>query len=209
MRNVFVMEAMWTRFFPAIQEVIAFVKAGRIGEIRRIETSFGYEAKFDPLSRIFHPDLGGGSLLDVGIYPLAISRMLMEETPHVLEGRGILTPTGVDESASWTLSYPSGAVSQGASAVVKNLPNQAIIFGTEGEIRIPQFWCPKEYSLNGETRTFEFPGRGFQFEADEVMNCLKFGLKESPLWSHSQTIHVMKQMDVIRKLIGVRYPQDL
>ncbi len=208
-KNVFVMEAMWTRFFPAIREVLSLVKSGELGSILRIETSFGYESSFDPLSRIFDPALGGGSLLDVGIYPLALTHMLLEESPAEIVASGKLSSTGVDESVSWAMTYSSGTRFLGESSVVNVLANEAVITGSDGEIRIPQFWCPKEYTLNGVTRSFDFPGRGFQFEALEVMRCLREGIMESPLQTHANSLHVMRQMESIRKMIGVRYPQDL
>jgi dihydrodiol dehydrogenase / D-xylose 1-dehydrogenase (NADP) len=192
LKNVFVMEAMWTRFFPAIQEVVALVKSGRIGKIQKVSTSLGYHLDFNPNSRIFNPELGGGSLLDVGVYNLAFNRMLIDELPSKIESTITNCSTGVDESASWTLNYPSGVSAVGESSVVKALENEACILGSEGEIRIPKFWCPRQYTINGELKQFEFDGMGFQFEAEEVMNCLREGLKQSPLWSHQHTLDVMQ-----------------
>jgi dihydrodiol dehydrogenase / D-xylose 1-dehydrogenase (NADP) len=202
LKNVFVMEAMWTRFFPAIQEIIELVRSGRIGKLLRIESSFGYESVFDPNSRVFNPHLGGGSLLDVGVYCISLARMLTEESLQEIHCKSQLSSTGVDESASWTITFPSGAIAVGKSSVTNILENEARIIGTNGEIHIPQFWRPKEYFLNGEKRTFEFEGMGFQFEAMEVIDCLKKGLTESPRMPHAHTLDVIKTMDTIRKLIN-------
>lgn len=201
LKNIFVMEAMWTRFFPAIQEVIELVKAGKIGKLLRIESSFGYESVFDPNSRVFNPHLGGGSLLDVGVYCISLARMLTDETSEEIHCTAQLSSTGVDESASWSIAFPSGIIAASESSVVNILKNQARIIGTNGEIIIPQFWRPKEYLLNGELRRFEFEGLGLQFEAKEVMDCLGKGFIESPLMNHRQTLDVMKMMDAIRKLL--------
>lgn len=193
--DVFFMEGMWTRFFPVIEEVKTLIRNDAIGKILSIESAFGYSAPFDPDSRIFNRALGGGSLLDVGVYSVAFAHMIIGETGKVTECEGVLAGTGVDESARWKLVYPSGAIANGESSVVKILSNEAKIKGTKGEIRIPQFWCPMEYSINGQKKSFDFPGRGFQFEADAVMNCLRKGILEEPRMTHLQSLEVMKILD--------------
>lgn len=198
LKKVFVMEAMWTCFFPAIQECLSLVNAGTIGQVLNIESSFGYQSTFDPASRIYDPALGGGSLLDVGVYTLAFTRMFIDEVPLTIESSAKLSSTGVDESASWNLAFPSGATAKGESSVVNDLPNEARITGTLGEIRIPLFWHPREFYLNGELRKFAYQGLGFQFEAEEVMNSLRNGLIESSRWTHQHSLEVMKLMDLVR-----------
>lgn len=207
-KHVFLMEAMWTRFFPVIKEVVHLVKSGQIGKVLRIEARFGYQTEFDPHSRVFDPMAGGGSLLDVGVYCASLTRMFIEEKPLKIEANAAMSSTGVDESVSWSLVFPSGGVATCESSVVKVLSNEARIIGTTGEIHIPKFWCPKEYFLNGSYNNFEFNGSGFQFEAEEVMNCLRSGLVESPLLTHQHVLDVMQTMDSIRESIGLQYPQD-
>lgn len=196
-RNVFVMEAMWTRFFPAIVEILDLVKQGAIGELTQVESSFGYKSEFNETSRIYNPELGGGSLLDVGVYSLALVRMLTEEKGQ-MQVTAKMSPTGVDESAAWAINFPSGLKASGSSSVTEVLGNEARLTGTRGEILIPQFWCPKEYFFNGTQHSFRFEGRGFQFEAREVMRCLRRGVNESELHSHRRTLDVMEMMDSMR-----------
>lgn len=202
-RNVFLMEAMWTRFFPAINEVLSLVNNGAIGKLKKIESSFGYKSVFEPSSRIFNPSLGGGSLLDVGVYSVSLARMLVSEMPATINASAVKSTTGVDESASWEMTYPSGISISGQSSVVNILQNEARIIGTEGEIRIPKFWCPREYYLNGELRVFDFEGMGFQFEAMEVEECVSSGLKESLLMPFQHTLDVMNIMDQILNRLEV------
>jgi predicted dehydrogenase len=205
-KRTFVMEGMWTRFFPAIMEVLEVIREGKIGRVLQIESSFGYESKFDPFSRVFNPSLGGGSLLDVGIYSVSFAQMIMSEKPSVGTASATLAQTGVDESAEWELSFSSGARAKGKSSVVKVLKNEAVIKGDRGVINIPRFWCPDVYFLNGERKEFPLIGRGFQYEALEVMNCLRKGKLESELVSHRFTMDVMETLDTIRGGIGLDYP---
>ncbi|MFL5786145.1 MAG: Gfo/Idh/MocA family protein [Bacteriovoracaceae bacterium] len=205
-RKVFVMEGMWTRFFPAIGEVIDLIRQGKIGKVLQIESSFGYQSQFDPASRVFDPTLGGGSLLDVGVYSVAFAQMLMNEKASVKEAKAVMSLTGVDESLEWELAFSSDVKAKGQSSVVKILRNEAIIKGDKGVISIPRFWCPNEYFLNGLKKEFHFEGRGFQFEAMEVMNCLRKGYLESELVSHQYTLDVMETLDMIREHIGLHYP---
>ena len=199
LKNVFFMEAMWTRFFPAIEEVIQLVNSGAIGKLTSIESSFGYKSNYDPASRVFNPELGGGSLLDVGVYSVSLARMIVNEYAADIESTAILCPTGVDESAQWKLAFHSGTNAIGRSSVKEILQNEAIITGSRGTIRIPKFWCPKDYYFNDEHREFEFPGLGFHFEASAVMSCLKNGVKEESRLSHQHSLDVMKIMDGIVK----------
>ncbi len=202
-KKVFLMEAMWTRFFPAIIEVISLVEDGSIGKLVKIESNFGYKSVFDPASRVFNTKLGGGSLLDVGVYSISLARMLVPEMPATINASAVRSSTGVDESASWEMTFSSGVSVSGESSVVNVFQNEARIIGTEGEIRIPKFWCPREYYLNEKHHQFAFEGMGFQFEAEEVMNCVKKGILESPLMSHQHSLDVMKIMDeVSRKMSG-------
>lgn len=196
--GVFIMEAMWTRFFPVIQECLDIVREGKIGKVVKIETSFGYAAPYDPQSRIFNPELGGGSLLDVGVYTIAFTHMFLGEKPSSIASSAVISKSGVDETTSWIMKFPSGASAFGKSSVVQILENESRIIGTDGEIRIPKFWHPNEYSLNGVVKESNFPGMGFQFEAEEVMRCFRQNSLESALWGPKDTLAVMGQMDKIR-----------
>lgn len=203
-KKLFLMEAMWTRFFPAIEEVLHLVKEGAIGELVKIESCFGFHSEFDPQSRLYDKALGGGSIPDIGIYCLAFTRMLVEEEPIDWKGKADFASTGVDVSAVWEQKFSSGIVSTGRSTILEVLSNEATITGTSGEIRIPKFWCPKEFFLNGVKKEFQFSGMGLHFEAQEVMECLKRNLTESPKQSLEKTLSVMKWMETLEKTISSR-----
>lgn len=201
-KDLYLMEAMWTRFFPAIEEIIELVKSGAIGEIVSIESSFGFRSEFAPGSRLYEKSLGGGSILDVGVYCLALTRMLVAGEPLSVTGTATYSSTDVDLTAEWEMVFPSGARSKGRSSIISTLENEARIVGTKGEIRIPKFWCPKEYFLSGERKEFPFEGMGFQFEAREVMKCLERGERESRKQPLQDTLSVMTWIDTLLLTVG-------
>jgi predicted dehydrogenase len=207
-KSVFLMEAMWTRFNPAIREVLHVVRSGKIGRVRKVEANFGYSSPFDPSSRVYDLSLGGGSLLDVGVYCISFAQMIFRDQPIEIETEAQIGRSGVDESARWQLKYRDGAYATGHSSVVQDTNHEAIIEGTEGVIRIPQFWCAKEYYLNGELRKLNFQGGGFQFEAQNVTDCILRGSLENEIMPLQDTLDVMETMDQIRQRWGLRYPGD-
>lgn len=134
-RHLFLMEAMWTRFIPAIVQVRRWLAEGVIGEVRMVVADFGFRAPFDPHSRLFDPALGGGALLDVGIYPLSLASMVLGRPVRVV-GLAHLGVTGVDEQSACVLEYAQGQLAVLYSAVRTTTPTEACILGTEGSIRI-------------------------------------------------------------------------
>lgn len=143
-RGVFLMEGMWTRFFPAMTRLREFLRAGLIGEVRAIHAAFGFRAAQDPADRLLNKRLGGGALLDVGIYPLSLAAMVLGTD---LEVRALshIGATGVDEQTALLLRSPTGAVATLACAVRTELPGDAFILGTHGRIHVPApFWRPRE-----------------------------------------------------------------
>lgn len=197
-KNVFLMEAMWTRFFPVICKILELIQSGVVGKIQQIEASFGYTTSFDPASRVFNKELGGGALLDVGVYCVSFAHMVLGESPVGVVASAKFGRTGVDEMSEWTLTFPSGAIANGRSAVTEVLSNEALIQGSKGSIRIPNFWHPKEFFLNGDKFESPYDGMGFQFEAREVIECLQAGRKESAKLPHNFSLSVMRSLDFIR-----------
>ncbi len=222
-RRLFLMEAMWTRFLPAMGKVRELIAAGAIGEPRMLQADFGFRADFDPRSRLFDPHLGGGGLLDVGIYPLSLSSMVFGQ-PVSVQGAAHVGKSHVDEQAAMVLGHAAGELSLLACGIRTTTPHEAVIAGTEGRLKVHAPWWrgsvvtlvpegerTSENPFSGETeRTFEvpYPGNGYQFEADEVARCLGEGWTESPTMPLDESIALMGTMDTLRGQWGIRYPGE-
>ncbi len=212
-KKIFLMEAMWTRFIPIMGKVRELVKDGAIGDVRMVMADFGFQAGFDPKSRLFDPALGGSALLDVGVYPISFASMLLG-TPEHVTGTAHLAPTNVDDNAGMLLRYPKGEIAVLATTVNVNTPQRATILGTGGRIEIhPPFWIPKALILsrNGQAdELIELPyeGNGYNYEAQEVERCMAQGLTESPIMPLDETLAIMKTMDDLRAQWGVKYPME-
>ncbi len=143
--QLFSHQAVWMRFFPAIAELRKQIKDGVIGEVKYVSATFGFRLpdKGGPL-RLTEPDLGGGAVLDIGIYPINFISMIYDGMkPESIHTSGWLTPTGVDELAAVTLKYPGERVAQLTCTTCLALPNEAIVVGTKGMLKLPSpFWCP-------------------------------------------------------------------
>jgi len=208
----FLMEAMWTHFLPAVGRAFELVRSGSVGELLMVQADFGFKAPFDPKGRLFDPALGGGSLLDVGIYPVALATRLLGE-PSRVQSSAVLGKTGVDEQAAMVLEYGGGRQAILSSAVRTETSHAAVLSGSEGRIRIePPFWRGQRLvvSAGGREETVDLPyeGNGYTHEAREVMGCLAGGLPESPRMTHEFSLSVMRTLDRIRAPWGMRYPAD-
>lgn len=211
-KNVFIMEAMWTRFLPvqsAIQEVI---KNGLIGRPRYIVAEHSQELTSKP--RLWDPELGGGTLLDLGIYPLNfIVRIL--GVPSKVTAKAHLTTDKVDESLSAILEYPSDAMATFFSSMSATGPAYASIMGSKGRIdldyRLLEQTTFRVYNNDAEiihSYSEEILGTGRQYQALEVERCIKAGQNESPTMSHKDTIDILKLADEMRFQVGVTYNND-
>ena len=142
-KGLFLMEGMWSRCFPAMAKVRELLKDGAIGEPRLMEADFGFRAGVNPESRLFNPALGGGGLMDVGVYPVSLAHMVFGE-PERIASLANLGSTGVDEEAAMLLGFPGGALGVLYTAVRVNTPQSVTILGTDGRIEIPSpWWTPK------------------------------------------------------------------
>jgi predicted dehydrogenase len=210
--NRFLMEAMWTRFLPIHETVRKWISAGRIGEIKLIEAAFGFAADFDAEHRLFDPDLAGGALLDVGVYPLTFARWLYGEEPRAVAVQASFAPSGVDDNVEMQLTFPSGGVAQLGCALRVVLPNVARVIGTEGHIEIPQFWRAREATLHcgGGVERASAPHvvNGFEYQIAEVGRCLAAGRVQSETVPWSESIAMAELCDRIRADMGLRYPAD-
>jgi len=211
--QAFLMEAMWTRFLPLMREILKLIASGSIGKIRYIRADFGFPAAFDPAGRLFNIRLGGGSLLDIGIYPLYLCMQLLGEPHRILAG-GRLSPTGSDETCHAILLYEDGASAVISSTLACQTSLTAEICGTEGSIRIPSPWYKNdrfEWNRLGEEShavQLEPMVNGFEYQIRETIRCLGLGLIESPHLPHSFSLAMSRAMDAIRHQLGVKYLTD-
>ena len=212
-RKLFLMEGMWTRFFPVMERVRALIADGAIGEVRMVEVNFGFRADWNPQGRLLNPELAGGSLLDVGVYCTAFSSMVFGP-PADLAGFAHIGETGVDEQAAWVFRYEGGALSLCSSAVRASTPMEATLNGTAGRIRVHcPWWRPTAMtvSLAGkEPELIEFPleGNGMNYEAAAVMECLRQGRLEHELMPLDETLQIIRTMDALRAQWSLSYPME-
>jgi predicted dehydrogenase len=209
----FVMDGMWTRCFPVVREIIRRIQTGELGEIRYLQADFGFRPEFNPTSRLFAPELGGGALLDVGVYPVALAFLVLG-APKQIVSHATLGATGVDELCSMLFLYDNGAQAVLSASLQAEMPKQANICGSQARIHMPApWWKPSEAYLvrnDGATEHLLYPyeGDGLQFEIRHVHDCLRQGLTESPWMPLDETLGIMRALDTLRAQWGVRYPSD-
>lgn len=209
----FLMEALWTRFIPSTRHLLARVQAGDIGRVHHIRADFGFRAEYDPEARLFNPALGGGALLDIGIYPVFLSQLLLGE-PQTVAAHATFAPTGVDSSVTMHFEYADDQTAILDCSFLAHTPIEAWIHGAEGTLRLPYRFhhAPAvDHYLGkgawGTTTPLPYPGNGYQYELEEVMDCLDAGRTESPLWSLDDSLALIRTLDRVRDAIGLRYPQ--
>lgn len=210
-KKAFLMEAMWTRFLPAILKVGEWIKKGKIGEVCLVSSTLGFSAKRDKQDRLLNIELAGGSLLDLGIYNIAISQFIFRKPPVSFSVQGYIGETGVDESVSAVLDYGNGALSQFACTFLTRPLCQVEIYGTKGYILIhPVFNSTEKTTLVTKNKTLPYnhPHRinGFEFQIEEAQCCIRNGCLESPLMTHADSLENMRLVDEIRNRIGMKYP---
>jgi predicted dehydrogenase len=212
-KNVFLMEALWTRFLPSIKKASELIASGVLGKVRHINSDFGVMRDFDPLHRAFNKELGGGSLLDLGIYPLFLTLLLWGE-PDLISAVPDIGSTEVDESLALTLKYNDGRIATLFSSFTVNSTVETHICGTKARLKLNRWWfCPARLELTkdeGDTVTIDphTIGNGYNYEAEEVMRCLRSGAKESDFLPLTFSLQLIRLMDRIRKEIGLVYSAD-
>ena len=239
-KNLFCMEALWTNCIPAMRQIKDLIDQGTIGQIRLLTSDFGIDMTADPKHRIFDATLGGGSMIDLGIYPLTLAINLCGDVSAV-GAVGTIGTSGVDECASVALRFASGAVASLTSSIVANTPLATHIYGSKGTIEIAgPMYSPKAYTLRRNASAIldwplirslrldsralmilgkvarrlpdllnplvtrfkcDFPGKGYQFEINEVINCIRSGHTESTIVSHQATQKVYRCMDLVKQQI--------
>ena len=210
-RKLFLMEAMWTCVMPGMIKLKELLKDRKIGKIKLLEADFGFQAPYCPKSRLFNPDLGGGALLDVGIYPLTFALSLLGQ-PDECSAEATLGETGVDELSIYNLKYKNGIMANLKASITQQTECTAKIYGTEGTITIPSDWwhLNKIIITNGHTEEIDtsYDCNEYYYEVEEATRCIQNGLTESPVITHEWTLNMMSLMDTLRTKMGLRYPQE-
>uniref|UniRef100_A0A8C1NRT7 Trans-1,2-dihydrobenzene-1,2-diol dehydrogenase n=2 Tax=Cyprinus carpio TaxID=7962 RepID=A0A8C1NRT7_CYPCA len=216
--HVFLMEAVWTRFFPVSVEISRLLSRGEVGEVKVVRAEFG--APLTHVPRAVRKDLGGGALLDIGVYCLQFVLMVFNgEKPESIQATGVCLDTGVDEAMVVTLKFSGHRLAVCTCTITAELPNEAVIVGTKGTIKVPaHMWCPTSLMVNGVETQYPVPepalplnfinSTGMCYEAEEVRRCLLAGLKESSRMSHADSALLAEIMDEARRQVGVVYSQD-
>lgn len=209
-RGVFLMEALWSRFMPALQLVEEKLKSGAIGPVTLLKADFGFPAPFLPDKRLFNKSLGGGALLDIGIYPLFLAYWLMG-MPDRIEATATFGETGVDEQCAILLHYADGRLAVLDSTLRAKTQCEAYIYGPDGHLHVPTRWHETQSltvapnDREPETISFARETFGYTYEAQHVMDCLRDGRTESPLWSLTDSLNLMQLLDTVRSRAGIVY----
>ena len=235
-RHVFCMEAMWMRFVPLFRELIDVVHSGAIGDVRMVSAQLGFPCEHDPKHRVFDPALGGGALLDLGVYTVSFALALLGR-PTRIATHAVLGQTGVDEQVAAILGFSEGRQAVLATSIRHRTSNDATIMGTAGIVRVREpLYCPPSLTIVGtptvgrgsgslrrgrlaslkrlplvkglgalvararaRTITRRADGNGLQYQAMEVMRCLRAGELESPIMPLDESVAVMETLDEIRR----------
>lgn len=208
-KNVFLMEGLWTLFIPAVERTLQLIKDGEIGDVKVVQADFGFLADTSKV-RLFDKNMGGGSLLDIGIYPLLIS-LLTLGIPTDIRAGAVFTEQGIDESCTISLTYQSGAIASLNCTFAANTQTEAWINGTKRSIKLHrQFHCPSALSIyeSGELlETIELSktGYGYAHELEHVSTCIQQGMTESPKATHQLSRSLIKLLDDTREVLGLTY----
>ena len=207
------MEAMWSRFLPHLQQVKQLVVDGVLGEITNIVADHGQFIPYERAPRLWEPELGGGALLDLGIYPLTLAHLILG-SPVSIHAEATLTDKKVDLNTSMLLRYASGAHALLSCTMASRGSVSAMIVGDKARIEIDgSFYAPSSFRVitrDGDVTEYpkSYEGHGLREEASEFARVVRSGEIESPLMTHQTSIELMEMMDSIRAQIGVTYPSE-
>ena len=212
-RKLFLMEALWTRFIPATEKMLELVESGKIGDINFMRADFGIKADTNPQGRVYNKKLGGGSLLDIGIYPVYLSLLLIG-VPIDIKAMARMSETEVDSYCAMLFDYENGEKAILESTFEAETPTEAYIYGNKGRIKMhTRFHQANRISLflnDGSKEVFdiEYKGCGYYHEIEEVTQCLTSGKIESKKLPHSISMNLITLLDQIKQKIGLRYDTD-
>jgi predicted dehydrogenase len=215
-KGLFLMEALWTKFMPHYRKVREMVAAGQLGKVRSVLVNFGFSPDPPVPQRLLDPALGGGTMLDIGIYNVFMAMAILGR-PDEIDAWMTPADTGIDLQCAVTFRYRDGAIAQLFSSFSSNLATEADISGEKGRIRLTtRFYEPSAriefYPGRVDSRTEipfdKDPGWGYHYEIRHVQDCLRNGLTESPVMSHADSLELMEVLDEIRAKAGIVYPAD-
>lgn len=211
--RVFLMEAMWTAFLPAIQDVIFTIQRGEIGEVKHLTADFGFKAVYDAHSRLFDLHLAGGSLLDIGLYPVMMAILVFGE-PTSITATAQLATTAADESCTILFTYKNGATASLYCSLQAHTDTKCEIYGRDGKITIPGRFHEQDHYMIKMGQEDEIKiyvgkkGLGYAHEIEHVACCLQEGKTESPIMGFDMSMTLIRILDEIRRQNGVKYPVD-
>lgn len=211
-KGLFLMEAVWSRFLPAMQRAFDIAHSGELGELHWVSADLGFPAPYSPASRLWARQDGGGALLDIAVYPLLWALGTLG-FPHSVTASGVINDDGVDSQNALTLGY-AGAQAQLTSSLLAHGPRTATVAGSRGYLQsIGSINNPRELVIRigleePRREMFDAVGRGYVYELREVTRCIHQGLTESPVMPLEDTLHVMRLFDGARAQLGVSYPND-
>jgi len=217
--DLFLMEAMWSRFLPVMKTVRQWLKEGRIGKVKYLRADHGFLFE-DHSTRQFDRKAGGGAMMDLGVYALAFASMVLGYEPCTINSVAAIGDTQVDEQSVITLLYPGSEIAILSCTMLAETPQEAWIVGDEGFIRIKKaFMNADTVTLEMESKLTDDPtiveeinitidGPGYRYEAEEAMRCLQQGKKESDIMPLKETLGIMNIMDTVRKQWGLTYPGE-
>ena len=212
-RRLFLMEAMWSRFVPAAIKLKELIEDKIIGDIQYLFAGGAFIPEFDPDHYLFKKELGGGGLLDGGIYPVSLASWLLGY-PDRIQSAGRLNSSGIDDHDAMLLEYDCGAIASLYVSMRTKSPPDITVLGSKGKIYVhPAMFCPSKITLSlfdaEETEiALPFDSNGYQYEAMEVNRCLREGKIESKVMPLDETLAIMRIMDQIRDQLGLKYPME-
>lgn len=215
-KRVFLMEALWTKFIPSYSKMMEIIQKGTLGDIQNVLINFGFVPQPPVAARLFNPALGGGTLLDIGIYNVFFALSALGKPDHI-EANMTPASTGVDEQCAILWKYNSGAMAQLFSSYTSHLATEADISGTKGRIRMThRFYAPDTtvefYAGRADSKQImpveKVKGFGYHYEARHAGECLRQGKTESDIMTHADTLLLMEMLDAIRAKAGIIYPCD-
>ena len=212
-RRLFLMEAMWSRFVPAAIKLKELIEDKIIGDIQYLFAGGAFIPEFDPDHYLFKKELGGGVLLDGGIYPVSLASWLLGY-PDRIQSAGRLNSSGIDDHDALLLEYDCGAIAGLHVSMRTQSPPDITVLGSKGKIYVhPAMFCPSKITLSlfdaEETEiALPFASNGYQYEAMEVNRCLREGKTESKVMPLDETLAIMRMMDEIRGQFGLKYPME-
>lgn len=213
-KGLFIMEAFWIRFLPVLERMQELIAQGVIGEVRHARCEFGFISKGARKDRKFNSDLGGGALLDIGIYNLGFLHMVMGEAPERFESSVHINAYGTDDFSALQLVYPGGRTAHAVQSIGVETGRNAAVFGSEGSIWLPDYQMAQTMTIRpngGEPYEVSIPWEvnGFEYQIREAARCAARGESASGRWTPADSLAVLRLMDEIRRSWGMKFSYEV